>query len=271
MPSKTPREPEVEVTEDNEAGFIASIYDGEYLIQVRPHENGYQLSLASKEGMGDAAFLRTYGREERFRRMLDTEFDAIDEEAVFEVLEEHFADEEYRIVNLKKSIQHFAGRGADLYVETGETVPTLTDEREYRDDQWVKEDTYRLRIWPTDDLWIEVQDPDSGDLIADYRPNSLLEDIRNEEKDEHERERGPTSVPGVHGPVTSSTLDDAPVVHTHIDCAHLVQLTDVRFNPAGEKPPKVFAEGFGELPLRWCSTCMHREPTTDQIEAQYGS
>lgn len=85
----------------------------------------------------------------------------------------------------------------------------------------MKEDTYRLRIWPTDDLWIEVQDPDSGDRIADYRPNSLLEDIRNEEKDEHERERGPTSVPGVHAAVTSSTLDNAPVVQTHIDCAHL--------------------------------------------------
>lgn len=50
-------------------------------------------------------------REERFRLMLETEFDAIDEEAVFEVLEEHFADEEYWIVNLKKSIKHFPGRG----------------------------------------------------------------------------------------------------------------------------------------------------------------
>jgi len=270
MPSNTPREPEVEVSEDDESGFVANIYDGKYLIQVRPHENGYRLSLASKEGMGDAAFLRTYGREERFRRMLETEFDAIDEEAVFEVLEEHFADEEYRIVNLKKSIKHFAGRGADLYVETGETVPTLAGERDYRDDQWVKEGTYRLRIWPTDDQWTEVQDPDSGDRIADYRPNSLLEDIRNEEKDEHERERGPTSVPGVHAPVTAGTLDDAPVVHTHIDCAHLDQLTDARFNPAGEKPPKVSAEGFGELPLRWCLTCTHREPTPEQIKEQYG-
>lgn len=111
MPSKTPREPEVEVSKDNQSGFIANIYDGEYLIQVRPHENGYRLSLASKDGMGDAAFLRTYRREERFRLMLETEFDAIDEEAVFEVLEEHFADEEYWIVNLKKSIKHFPGRG----------------------------------------------------------------------------------------------------------------------------------------------------------------
>ena len=151
MSSNTPREPEIEVSEDDESGFVANIYDGEYLIQVRPHEDGYRLSLASKEGMGDAAFLRTYGREERFRRMLETEFDAIDEEAVFEVLEEHFADEEYRIVNLEKSIKHFAGRGADLYVETRETVPALTGERNYRDDQWVKEDTYRLRIWLTDD------------------------------------------------------------------------------------------------------------------------
>lgn len=135
----------------------------------------------------------------------------------------------------------------------------------------MKEDTYRLRIWPTDDLWIEVQDPDSGDRIADYRPNSLLEDIRNEEKDEHERERGPTSVPGVHAPVTSSTLDNAPVVQTHIDCAHLEQLKNTQFSPAGEKPPKVSAEGFGELSLRWCSTCWHREPTSDQIEKQYNT
>lgn len=57
MPSKQPRTPEVEVSEDSDSGFKASIYDGEYLIQVRPHENGYQLSLASKTGMGDAAFL----------------------------------------------------------------------------------------------------------------------------------------------------------------------------------------------------------------------
>ena len=102
MPSKRPRTPEVEVSEDSDSGFIANIYDGEYLIQVQPHENGYQLSLASKTGMGDAAFLRTYGREERFRELLETEFEAIDADAVFEVLEEHFDDEEYRIVNIKK-------------------------------------------------------------------------------------------------------------------------------------------------------------------------
>jgi len=149
-------------------------------------------------------------------------------------------------------------------------VSTLAGERDYRDDQWVNEDTYRLRIWPTDDQWTEVQDPDSGDRIADYRPNSLLEDIRSEEKDEHERERAPTSVPGVHAPVTAGTLGDAPVVHTHIDCTHLDQLTDARFNPAGEKPPKVSTEGFGELPLRWCLTCTHREPTPEQIKEQYG-
>lgn len=270
MPSKTPREPEVEVTEDKESGFIANIYDGEYLVQVRPHEDGYRLNLASKNGMGDAAFLRTYGREERFRRMLETEFDAIDEEAVFEVMEEHFADKEYRIVNLKEGIKHFGDRGADLYVETGETVPRLADERDYRDDQWAKEDAYRLRIWSTNDLWIEVQDLDSGNRIADYRPNSHLEDIQNEEKDEHERKRAPASVPGVHAPLSSSALDDAPVVHTHIDCAHLEQLDDTRFNPTGEKPPKVSAKGSGELPLRWCLTCTNREPTPDQLEEKYG-
>lgn len=269
MPSKTPRTPEVEITEDEELGFIANIYDGGYLIQVQPHKNGYQLSLASKTGLGDAAFLRTYGHEERFRQLLETEFDAIDEDAVFEVLEEHFDDEEYRIVNLKKGMKYFEGRGAYLYVETGETIPTLTDSRDYRDDQWSKEDTYRLTIWPTDDLWIEVEDADSGERVADYRPNSLLEDIRNEEKDESDRERGPTSVPGVHASVSSSTLDDAPVVHTHIDCAHLEQLEDTRFNPAGEKPPRVHSEEFGELPLRWCSTCIYREPTPDEIRQQF--
>lgn len=271
MPSKRPRTPEVEVSEDPDSGFIANIYDGEYLIQVQPHENGYQLSLASKTGMGDAAFLRTYGREERFRELLETEFEAIDADAVFEVLEEHFDDEEYRIVNIKKSIKTFHGRGADLYVETGETVPTLTGNRDYRDDQWSKEQRYRVRIWPTDDLWIEVQDPDSGDRIADYRPFSHLEDIRNEEKDDHERERGPTSVPGVHAPVGSPKLANAPVVHTHIDCSHLAQLETTQFNPAGEKPPEVPAEEFGELPLRWCSTCQYREPTPDGIRREYES
>jgi hypothetical protein len=271
MPSDQPRTPEVEVAEDPEAGFIANIYDGEYLIRVQPHENGYQLGLASKTGIGDAAFLRTYGREERFRELLETEFEAIDAGVVFEVLDEHFADEEYRIVNLKEEIKTFPGRGADLYVETGETVPTLTGDRDYRDDQWAKEETYLVRVWPTDDLWIEVKDCDSGDRIADYRPFSHLEDIRNEEKDDHDRERGPTSVPSVHAPVVSLKLANAPVVHTHIDCSHLAKLNTMQFNPAGEKPPKVPAEGFGELPLRWCSTCQYREPTPDEIRREYES
>ncbi|MDR5674292.1 hypothetical protein RH858_14275, partial [Halalkaliarchaeum sp. AArc-GB] len=74
MPSEQPRTPEVKVSEDSDSGFKVNIYDGEYLIQVRPDENGYQLSLASKTGMGDAAFLRTYGREERFRELLETKF-----------------------------------------------------------------------------------------------------------------------------------------------------------------------------------------------------
>jgi len=269
MPSDQPRTPEVEISEDDESGFVANIYDREHLTQVRPHENGYQLSLASKTGLGDVAYLRTYSRDERFRRILETQYDAIDADVVFEVLEDHFSDDEYRIVNLKKGVKHFAGRGAYLYVETGETIPTLTDERDYRDDQWSKETTYRLTIWPTDDQWIEVKDADSGDCIADYRPNSYLEDIRNEEKDDHDRERGPTSVPGVHAPVTSNTLDGAPVVHTHIDCSHLEKLQDTQFNPADEKPPTVQAEGFGELPLRWCLTCSHREPTSDEIRQQY--
>lgn len=272
MPSDQPRTPEVEISKDDVSGFVANIYDGEYLIQVRPHENGYQLSLASKTGPGDAAYLRTYSREERFRRMLETQYDAIDADAVFEVLEEHFSDVEYRIVNLKKGVKHFAGRGAYLYVETGETIPTLAGERDYRDDQWSKEETFRLTIWPTDDLWIEVEDTDSGERIADYRPNSYLEDIRNEEKDDHDRERGPTSVPGVHAPVEgrNSSIADAPVVHTHVDCPHLDQLQTIRYNPADEKPPSVPADEFGELPLRWCLMCSRREPTPDEIRQQYG-
>lgn len=270
MPSTQPRTPEVEVAADTESGFLANIYDGEYLIQVRPHENGYQLSLASKTGLGDAAFLRTYGREERFRQLLETQFDAIDEEAVFEVLDEHFAEKEYRIVNLKEGIKHFTGRGAYLYVETGETIPTLTENRDYRDDQWSKDATYRLTIWPTDDQWTEIEDAETGEHIADYRPNSLREEIRNEEKDDHDRERGPTSVPGVHGPVTTNKLADAPVVHTHINCAHLDQLQNTCFNPAGEDPPSVHAGKYGELPLRWCFRCSWREPTPDEIREQFG-
>ena len=270
MPSTRPRTPEVEISKDSESGFVASIYDGEYVIQVRPHENGYQLHLASKSGLGDAAFLRTLGREERFRRILETEFSAIDAEAVFEVLEEHFDDQEYRIVNLKEGIKGFAGRGAILYVETGETIPTLTDNRDYRDDRWSKDATYRLTIWPTDDQYIEVKDSDSGKLIEDYRPNSLREDIRNEEKDDHPRERGPTTVPGVHAPVATDSLENAPVVHTNIHCSHLDQLTETQLNPAGEDPPKVDAGEFGELPLRWCLTCSYRFPTPDEIMAEYG-
>ena len=270
MPSKRPRTPEVEVAEDPESSFIVNIYDGEHLIQVRPHDNGYQLSLASKTGMGDAGYLRTYDRQEWYRRRLETEYEGIDADAVFEVLDEHFDDEEYRIVNLKDGPKTFADRGAHLYVETGETIPTLTGERDYRDDQWAKDTTYRLTIWPTHDLWIEVRDADSGDLIDDYRPHSLLEDVQNEEKDDHNRERGPTSVPGVHTPMVSGTLDDAPVVHTHIDCTHLAQLKETRFNPASEKPPQLPASELGELPLRWCSSCKHREPTPEEIRQQYG-
>lgn len=268
MPTNEPRTPEVEVVEDSESGFVANVYDGEHLIQVRPHENGYRPSLASKSGMGDAAFLRTYDREEQFRRLLETDYEAIDVDAVFDVINEHFdEDEEYRIVNIKDGPKHFADRGAHLYVETGETIPTLTGARDYRDDRWSADGTYRFTVWPINDIWIEVSDADSGDRIADYRPHSFLEDIRNEEKDDHDRERGPTSVPGVHAPITSGTLNGAPVIHTHIDCAHLSQLKETRFNPADEKPPQLPA---GELPLRWCSTCSHREPTSDEIRRRYG-
>lgn len=269
MPSEAPRIPEVEVSEDPESGFVATVYDGEYQIQVRPHENGYQLSLASKSGPGDRAFLRTLSLEERFRRILEVEYTAIDEEAVFEVLEEHFAEDEYRIVKIKKGIKDPRGRGAILYVETGETVPTLAGDRDYRDDQWAKDETYRVTVWPTKDTYIEVRDADSGKLIENYWPNSHREEIRNEKKDHHERERGPTSVPGVHGPVTANSLENAPVVHTAVNCAHLAQLQETVFNPAGEEPPSVPAEGFGDLPLRWCSTCAYRYPTPEKLRAQY--
>lgn len=115
----------------------------------------------------------------------------------------------------------------------------------------------------------EIQDTDIGERVADYRSHNLLEDIRNDEKDNHDRERGSTSVPGVHAPVGSPGLDNAPVVHTHIDCSHLEQLENTRFNPARDMPPMVLAGEFGELPLRWCSTCRHREPTPDEIRQQY--
>lgn len=270
MPSTRPRTPEFEVSEDVESGFVANIFDGEYLIQIRPEENGYHVSLGSKSGLGDAAFLRTYSREERFRNVLETEFPAIEADTVFEVLEEHFANEEYRITNLKKGVKHFAGRGVYLYVETGETIPTLANTRDYRDDQWSTEATYRILVWPTDDQYTEITDPDSGNLIAEYRPNSLLEDIRNEESDGHDRKHGPISVPGVHAPVVTSRLENAPVVHTRVDCPHLEQLTATRYCPAGEAPPEVPADGFGELPLRWCHHCTNCFPTPEKLRQQYG-
>ena len=113
------------------------------------------------------------------------------------MLDEHFGDEEYRIVNLEDGPKTFADRGVHLYVETGETVPTLTGERDRQGDRWATDTTYRLTIWSTRDPWIKVRYADSGDLIDDDRPHGLLEDVRNEEKDDHDRERGPTSVPGV--------------------------------------------------------------------------
>lgn len=173
-------------------------------------------------------------------------------------------------MNLKEGIKTFHRRGTDLYIETGETSRTLTGDRDYRDDQCTKK-TYVVRVWPTDDIWIEVKESDSGDRIADYRPFSHLEDIRNEENDDHGRERGPISVPGVHAPVGSPKLANTLVVHTHIDWSHLVQLETTQFNPAGEKPPTVPAEEFGELPLRWCSTCQYRESTPDEIRRKYES
>lgn len=270
MPSDRPRTPEVEVSEHAESGFLVNVYDGEYLIQLRPHENGYRVDLASKTGLGDAAFLRTYSRDERFRRLLERDFDAIDAEAVFEVLNDHFEEDEYRIAKLKKGIKHYRGRGVYLYVETGETIPTLTDKRDYRDDRWSSESTYRLHVWPTDDQYTEVEDPESGETLEVYRPHSHLEDIRNEETDDHDRDRGPTSVPGVHAPVTQSKIENAPVVHTDIHCPHLDQLQDTVFKPAGEDPPPVAAEGSGELPLRWCLMCAHRFPTPEKLRDRYG-
>lgn len=46
---------------------------------------------------------------------------------VFGVLNGYFdKSDEYRIVNIKDGPKHFADRGAHLYVEIGETIPTLT-------------------------------------------------------------------------------------------------------------------------------------------------
>jgi hypothetical protein len=33
----------------------------------------------------------------------------------------------------------------------------------------------------------------------------------------------------------------------------------------------VSAGEFGELPLRWCLTCAHREPTPDELRSQYSA
>lgn len=265
-----PRKPEVSVTKDNEQGFRVNIYDGEYMIQVRPHENGYHLDLGSKSGAGSRAFLRTFERNDDYLRLIEEQFDGLEADAIFETLETHFNEETgYRIVKVRPSIKGAGGQGVDLYVETGESVSTLVDNRDYRSDRWRTEDEYHIRVWPKTE-YIEIRTENGGELIEDYWPNSYLDDIRREEKDDHERDRGPTSVPGVHGPISASdTVDSGPVIHTHVDCAHLKQLKETRFNPVGEDPPLLPAGEHGELPLRWCLSCRYREPTPDKIRDRY--
>lgn len=270
MPSRQPRTPEVEVSESDESGFVAAIRDGDHLVQVRPHENGYQVSLAAPEGRGDAAFLGTYTRAERFRRTLERSFAAVDADAVFDVLDDHFGDAEYRIASLTEGMARPAGRGAQLRVETGEPSPASADDGEERDDEGPADATFRVDVWPTADQYTEVRERDDGEPVAKYWPNSHPDSVRNGEQDDHERERAPTSVPGVHAPVDSGTLAKAPVVHTAVHCPHLTQLQRTQFTPAGEEPPSVPADGSGELPLRWCSSCADRFPTPAEIREQYG-
>lgn len=171
MPSLHPREPEITTREDTEYGFLVNIYDGEYLIQVRPHDNGYQLSLASKSGQGDRTFLRTFDRNEDFKRLLDREYSVVNAEFVFDTLEEHFDDDtEYRIVEVKPSLKGAGGRGANISGETGQTVPALVDQRDYRSDQWQTDTTYRVIVWPNTD-YLELHDAESGNKVAKYWPD----------------------------------------------------------------------------------------------------
>lgn len=270
MPSLSRRKPEVVSREDELNGFLVNIYDGEFLIQVHPHENGYQLNLASKSGLGDRAFLRTFERNEDIKNLIERQYEAIDSEAVFETIDEHFEDDiEYRVINVKSGIKGVGGQGANIYVETGETVPTLVDERDYRNDRWKADAKYRFTVWPNED-YIEVHDSSSGERIADYWPNSYLDYIRNEEKDDHERERGPTSVPGVHRPISGGdAVDDGPVVHTRHDCAHFEQLEEVEYVPADVDPASLPAGEVGELPLRWCLSCRYKFPTPEELRERY--
>lgn len=270
MPSTRPRTPEVRTAPDGESGFHVNVYDGEYLIQIRPHENGYQLSLASKGGLGDRAFLRTYERNDQYRHLVEQITGGTETDLIFDTIEEHFEDDNYHIVNAKPSIKGFGTQGVDIYVETGQRVPNPVGDREYRNDRWRTEDEYRVRVWPNVE-WIEIQDRDTGKLIDEYWPKSYLADIREEVKDDHERERGPTCVPGVYAPIAGGdTVDNGPVIHTRIHCSHLEQLNQAVFNPAGEDPPSVPAGEFGELPLRWCLWCKWGEPTPDEIRDKYG-
>lgn len=170
MPSLHPREPEITSREDAEHGFLVNIYDGEYLIQVCPHENGYRLSLASKSGQGDRTFLRTFDRNEDFKRYLEREYPVVNAEFVFDRLEDHFDDDtEYRIVGVKPSIEGAGGRGANITVETGQTVPELVDE-DYRSDQWQAGTSYRVIVWPNTD-YLKVHEVESGKNVAKYWPD----------------------------------------------------------------------------------------------------
>lgn len=269
MPSMSPRMPEVRTRKDPDSGFEVNVHDGEYMIRVRPHVNGYQVGLASKSDVADQTFLRTYERNEHYRDYLKQSYPAIDVDEIFEMFDEHFDDEEYRIVDVRSGIRGVGGTGAHIDVETGRTVPALIGERDYRDDVWESSGKVCFTIWPNEN-YVEVNDTESGKKIATYWPTCDLDEIRNEEKDDHERERGPTCVPGVHRPIKpGDTVDDGPVVHTRYDCPHLKKLKHAEFIPPGEDPPLLHARGLCELPLRWCHWCSFCYPTPEELSDRY--
>jgi len=108
MPSKQPRTPEVEISEDSDSGFKVNIYDGEYPNPGSTARERLSTQFGIENWGGRCGVPpNVWAEKSGSGNLLKTKFEAIDSDAVFEVLEEHFDEEEYRIVNLKESVKTF--------------------------------------------------------------------------------------------------------------------------------------------------------------------